>query len=431
MTKPTNKARPRRAKKQVVNKNREVVAVSQPSWQRQLLSGALSTGGALIGGPAGATVGHTLANLIANWRGYGAYNISKNSLFTSPVPAMHSSNETTVIRHREYITDIITSSTASTFLLNTYAVNPGLDNTFPWLSTLASQYQEYKVRGMVFEFVSTSADALNSVNTALGSVIFASRYRANSQPFINKQQMLNEYFSCDGKPSCSFVHPIECNPRESPSNLLYIRTGSPAAANDDLKWYDLCEVDVATQGFQGTSVNVGELWVSYEIELLKPQISGQGLDLLSQYAHYTMANASAAAYFGTSRQANFDNIGMAFDTLSMYFPNNASGTYLVLYNVITSSAGAATGPTLTFTNCTFIINGFSNLWSGATGNDNQPGIVSNSATSAYVTRCFFVQIAQSDVNAKVTLGGGTYPAGGFGDIIITQIPTPITAGVTV
>jgi hypothetical protein len=435
MTKPTNKAQRRVVKRRPVqnnnnNNNNNKIVAKQASWQRQLLTGALSTVGSVLG-PAGSNVGMHLGNLIANWRGYGAYNVSKNSLFTAPVPAMHSSNETTVIRHREYITDIQTSATANTFALQTFALNPGLVNTFPWLASVASQYQEYKMRGCVFEFVSTSADALNSVNTALGTVIIASRYRANSAPFNNKLAMLNEYFSCDGKPSCNFVHPIECNPRESPSNLLYIRDGlnQSTPGNDDLKWYDLCEVDVATNGFQGTSVVVGELWVSYEVELLKPQLAGGATDAISAYAHYGLNTASAAAYYGTSRFVNTDTIGLTFTTSSVSFPFGTVGTFMVLYNVYFSGGpGNCTVPALAFTNCTFTINGFTNVWANSSQVDIIPGLVGAGTMTNGLNRAFFVQLTQADAIASLTLSGGVYPSGGFGDLVITQVPSSFAGG---
>jgi len=426
MTKPTNKTKQRLVKTKT-KKTKQVVPAQTASWQRQLLTGALSTAGSFLG-PAGASVGQHLGNLIANWRGYGGYNIDRNSLITAPVPAMHSSRESTIIRHREYVADVVSSPTANTFQINTLSVNPGIDTTFPWLSTIAQQFQEYHIKGMVVEYVSTSADALNSVNTALGTVMIASRYRANSAPFVSKQQMLNEYFSCDSKPANSFVHPIECNPRESPSNLLYVRTGATGFANDDLKWYDLCEIDIATTGFQGSSVVCGEIWISYEIELFKPQLSG-ALALETQYAHYGLTAASAAHYYGTTQQINSDNIGLTFNATQVLFPIGTQGTYLFLWStVFTSGAGSCATPGLGFTNCTYTVNGLTNLWAAASGVNAFSSATPAGTSTSGMVRAFFVTILSIDQQAIITMSGGTFPSAAYGDLLIMQVPSQIVNG---
>lgn len=54
-----------------------------------------------------------------------------------------------------------------------------------------------------------SADALNSVNTALGQVIMATDYNAANPPFGQKSEMENYEFGQSCKPSESQIHPIE------------------------------------------------------------------------------------------------------------------------------------------------------------------------------------------------------------------------------
>ena len=62
---------------------------------------------------------------------------------------------------------------------------------------------------MLFEFRTMSADALNSVNTALGQVIMATDYNAANPPFGQKSEMENYEFGQSCKPSESQIHPIE------------------------------------------------------------------------------------------------------------------------------------------------------------------------------------------------------------------------------
>lgn len=49
-----------------------------------------------------------------------------------------------------------------------YSVNPGQQVSYPWLSTIAANFESYRIIGQLYEFKTMSADALNSTNTALG-----------------------------------------------------------------------------------------------------------------------------------------------------------------------------------------------------------------------------------------------------------------------
>lgn len=220
-------------------------------------------------------IGQGAGNAISRIFGLGAYTVEENTLWpqaknfsSRQVPHMQSNNESIVFRHREYLCDVNSSETFESVV---YDLNPGLPSTFPYLKNIARAFQEYKFRGLVFEFKSTSASALNSINTALGTIMLATQYRADAAPFTNKQQMLNEMWAVDGKPCEDILLPVECSPDMTPIPIQYIRDGA-LSTGQDKALYDLGKVTVASVGSQATAV-VGELWVSYEVELLKPQLS--------------------------------------------------------------------------------------------------------------------------------------------------------------
>ena len=122
---------------------------------------------------------------------------------------VNSAHKSVIIRHREYLDDIVSSATPNTFKLQNFYINPGDRITFPWLSQIADSFEHYRIRGMIFEFRSMSADALNSTNTALGQVIMATAYNSALPNFNNKYEMENYEFGVSTKPSCSLMHPIE------------------------------------------------------------------------------------------------------------------------------------------------------------------------------------------------------------------------------
>jgi hypothetical protein len=312
--------------------------------------------GGMFGAPTlGSAAGTSLGGMVSKWLGQGDYVLNSNSLVnkfrsSGDIPNMHANGQAVVVRHREYVADV---SSNINFTVNaSYALNPGLASSFPWLSGIAQQYQEYSWKGIIYEFVSTSGDVVASTNTALGTVMLATDYRATQSAFTNKLQLLNQYFSCDAKPSECFCHPIECNPKENPYNVQYVRGGA-VPAGEDQKTYDLGVVYLATQGMQAASIDVGELWVSYEVELRKP-IPADISNLYGLDASYTIAAPDATNVFGTSRTSKYDRIGLTLTNTKLSFPVGSSGSYglVVTYPAVTSANFQNWITSGTLVNCT-------------------------------------------------------------------------------
>lgn len=383
----------------------------QSDWSAPLTGGAIGAGiGSLISPGAGTLLGSALGTaaggLFRAITGHGDYKIKSNTLvFPKAVPSFGS--DCIRVNHREYLCDI-TSSTA--FTNQRFELNPGLATTFPWLSAIAAQYEMYKFNGMIFEYVSTSADALNSTNTALGKVLMATDYNALDSEFTNMQQMMGAEFSNFGKPSDSLIHAIECAPRENPIKLAYVRSGTvPNGA--DARLYDLGVFQIATQGSQAAA-NVGSLWVTYDVSFCKPVMNNQvGLALKTD--HYTLtAPAVTTSYFGTSRELQAgSNLGSTCTGTVFSFPENmSSGTFEMVY-VARGASTAVANPTYTLTNCSLL----GNVMGGVASFQSNGG----NTTTGYMN-VHYIKIDTQ--GAFVTLSGGTLPGTPTtGDLWITQI----------
>lgn len=360
-------------------------------------------------------VGQFAGNGISKIFGLGAYKLSSNSLFNcstgSQVPFMHSKSESVVFRYREYIGDI-SSSTA--FALSTYAVNPGLSATFPYLSTIAACFQEYKFRGLVYEFKSTGATALVSgTNTAMGTISLVAQYRADAAILTNKQEVLNEMWSADGRTSDSFILPIECAPRENPLSVQYVRTGSYTG---DQKLYDLCTVSVASVGSQAANV-VGELWASYEVELFKPALSPTGG--LMQVDHFTAASTGTSHLLGTSRTSVLSQIGCTTTNDSVVFPANVTGNFLITVSMAGGANASCSTPAVTFTNCTYL-----NLYDSDA--QSTVSVPSSATTQSLLVFSQALVITSNTTTATVAFNTGTYPTNGANiDIFVYRLPTNV------
>lgn len=344
------------------------------------------------------------------------HNSFMRALLSNGPPAIQNTRmRTFVVRHREYLGDVVTGATGA-FNITTFPINPGMAVTFPWLAQLAQNFEQYRINGMVFEFKSTSADALNSTNTALGTVVMATEYNSDSDPFTTKQQMENHEFANSCRQSCSMLHAIECKPSLTSISELYTRTTAPAAGQD-LRLYDLGQFSIATVGQQGSSVNIGELWCSYEIELLKPQLPDVSAIVGTDH-FYSATGVSTSAYFGTTTTTQADGIGCSVSTDTITFPDNvASGKYLVQCNWYTpgGSGTLCVVPTVSTTNCASFTP-FSAETLAALGTGNSIVVAATNA----IAHTLAIDI--SGPGATVTYSGGTLPAGSVRvDLMITRV----------
>lgn len=227
-----------------------------------------------IGARAGAWLGDRAQTMLGRITGLGDYSVTQNTVMgLDPPQVVNSSARAVTIRHREYLKDIVTSATPGAFSSESFLLNPGDPHTFPWLAQIAPNFQEYRLDGVLFEFKTMSADALNSTNTALGQVIMATNYNPDAPDFATKYEMENTEFANSVKPSCSMLHPIECARHESILENLYVAPNGiiPVGATD--AFYNFCKTQVATNGMQAASVNIGELWITYEITFFKPIVA--------------------------------------------------------------------------------------------------------------------------------------------------------------
>lgn len=392
--------------------------MSAPSGGRALLE----AGGALLGGtlfgPAGAAVGGLAASSLGSILGLGAYEIKENVFMDGRLPVIINDAPSggTIIRHQEYLGDVITSSVANTFNLQSFPLNPAVETTFPWLAQIAANYEEYEFEGLLFQFRSTSADALNSVNTALGSVIMATNYDAADPLFASKTEMLNYEFSCSSKPSDSLVHMIECAPNQTVLGHRYTRPGLPPAGTD-IRFFDLGNFQIATTGFQGTNVNIGELHCTYQVRLLKPKLFvALGSDI--NYARHTSdVGVTAAVPLGTNGTDVIvsDNMGITVTATVVSFPvSQIVETYWVYYLINGTVAAAIVAPVITVTNCVAVA-----------GSTAQTPV--NGSTSTGFSIYFKIRTLGNSLIPSLTFGvAGTFPGGTVGRLlIVTQAPNDL------
>lgn len=370
----------------------------------QYLGNAIAPG---IGGNVGGALGNLGGSLFRQITGWGDYTVKENSLVYPDKIVPSFGDDSIRVKKREYIMDI---NATSAFNNNHLPVNPGLSDTFPWLSSIANNYEQYRWNGLVFQFVSTSSDAIASTtDLGLGQVVLASDYNSADAPFVNLPQMLGTMFSNSGKPSENIMHAIECAPTDTASKLYYVRSGD-IPEGTDIRLYDMLSFQLATQNMPSDYTGMGQLWVSYDITLCKSIQNNQlGFDLNTDL--YRMTAPTDSEVLATATIQEHSNLGTTIEsgTTIVFPPAISSGYYLINYSVVGNSTALVT-PALTPTNCTFI----SFPWGAGS-------VQTNSATTSI--RFILNGIVRiDDRDAKIAFGTATLPASPTaGNLLITQV----------
>lgn len=217
------------------------------------------------------------------FEGQGSY--VSNSLVASgdPVPSFVAAPDgsTVTISHREYIGDVFAPPATDVFQNTAYSVNPGIERTFPWLSQIASNYDEYTIHQLMFSYRSTVAD-FASASGQVGQVIMATVYNASADPFSDKAQMMQYDATMSCKTSETMIHGVECDPAKLSGPVgRFVRT-NPVLVGQDVNNYDHGLFNIAVTETPPTYANqaMGELWVSYTVQLRKPKyFTNRGLGI--------------------------------------------------------------------------------------------------------------------------------------------------------
>lgn len=231
-------------------------------------------GGLLYGAVRGATGGQNLysgmGGYIPRTRGSGSYAL--NSLIQGSnvmVPQMEGGDEvgTITVTHKEFLGTI---SGSQAFENVGFSINPGLATTFPWLSQIAANYEEYDFQQLVFCYTSLLSDS--TASGSVGQIIMTTNYNAGQQIYQTTNAMLNNIGTTCGRPiDTPMLHGVECDDEKNVQDSHFVRTGA-VPQGQDVKTYDLGTFQIATEGMPEQGQLQGQLWVSYQVVLRKPRL---------------------------------------------------------------------------------------------------------------------------------------------------------------
>jgi len=213
----------------------------------------------------------------------------------APAPGFASNSDGMYLTNREKIMNI---SPSSAFNITKVSGNPGISAFLPRSGNLWNNFTEYVIDGMIFEFVSTSADY--SANVAIGKVIVTPVYDSNSSVFPDSTTQENYQGSLTCKPSQDMWVGVECKLADRPFRSYYVRDGNTSIpTGTSIREYDYLDLYISTEGQpSGSTGIIGELWVTYKIRGFIMKIY-TAPSLTSPYIRINSVGAATGVPFNT------------------------------------------------------------------------------------------------------------------------------------
>jgi len=322
--------------------------------------GGYETWGRDVGAAVGGHLGGMAQNAFRNLTGLGEYKVKMNTLWdgTDPPQVVNTFGEdATIIRHREYLGDLRSGEfpaggAVTDFVIGQWTIQPGNPALFPWLSTIADNYQEYEMRGMIIELKTLTSDF--SDKSVLGSYFVGTQYNVLEPKPTSKRQLENLQYSTSSKPSESMIHAIECAPNLNAQTHLYVAQDGVVKTGDS-RLYDLGNIFIGSQGIPVENAPIAEIWCSYEVALFKPQL---GVPLLASWTfrnYGKVTNALFGVGAGVKLQpdpGSYSGIKVTIDTLiddkfKITFPDLDGLWDVFIYKTCTQPHGLPS-PTFTY-----------------------------------------------------------------------------------
>lgn len=242
------------------------------------------------------------------------------------------------VRHREYIGDIAGSVN---YACVSYSVNPGIVATFPWLATIASQFESYSMLALRFDFETMKSTSTN------GSLLMVVDYDSSDGVPSSKQIFMNFNHAVRSPvwSECTFDGDFKEMHKIGPSK--YNRSGN-LAANLDIKTYDIGNFLLAVQGCADTST-LGELYVSYDVILQSPIMNIANPAALASYSASVITGGAVGLTtpFGIAPTV-LGALPITVSSSTITF--NVAGSYL--FSGYATGTGCATIPGQTLVNVT-------------------------------------------------------------------------------
>jgi hypothetical protein len=345
---------------------------------------------------------------------------------TRPVITQRDVNSIT-ITHREMVVSAVGSQTA--FNANTiqqFPLNPGMSQTFPWLSNQSYGWERYTFLKLHFVFKTRVA------TSTAGSILMVPDYDAED-PVPQDELSCSSY---QDMVEDVVWRDIVC--RLTPASLhalgpsKFVRQGPIAFT--DLKTYDSGNFFLATTDAATANVPLGKLWVEYTVKLMTPSSPLGGVISARNSFHAYGTSSTTTNPFANAVFSPGSNLALLYgqtlnSTSGAPFLNiDVPGQYLIVYTVSSTSVVLSGNPSIS-SNSTSAFD-----TSMVTNSGSGPGYSGAGSGQGETVQTFYVNVNTNQINVISAAGGyvsqpttvhfftTTVTGGTYWDLVIVLYP---------
>lgn len=265
--------------------------------------------------------------------------IAASTFSRNGAPSIRSVGANSIVSHREFVQDV---TLYDAFTVNRFQINPGLSSVFPWLSTIAKNYESYQFQFLRFLYKTRAA------TTVTGTVMMAVDFDAGDGDPTSKAVMLQFKNAIAGAPWQDLNMPCRMQDVKKMKER-YVRSGN-IPGGQDIKTYDVGALFFASVAANETE-DIGELWVEYRVSLRTPQLETANVYNYTSAKAVVTADQSITSTVATvvDFEVDSNNIGISTESDGSFLLQ--AGSYKFQGEVIITDA------TLTAATVTYILDG--------------------------------------------------------------------------
>jgi hypothetical protein len=278
--------------------------------------------------------------------------------FTQSEPKISALRDRSRIKHKELLGNVTGSTSFA--ISNQFSLNPGLSASFPWLSTQAIGWENYRFHALRFCYLPRTG------TNVPGSVILAPDYDASDSAPTSEMYMTTYAEMREDAVWKEILVTLRPAAMFSVGPTKFVRNNASNIGTSDIRLYDAGNLFVGT--VDGTAVNWGKIYVEYDVEFFTPQTPPSGINFAS-YWYDTQTGAVTATPFGTT--ASVQTGSLPFSVLTNtggvgVITTTQAGTYDITWTVDTSGTSTPSNPTTSGVFSNFETVGYEITGSGST-----------------------------------------------------------------
>lgn len=226
-------------------------------------------------------------------------------------PGKGNKNRSRRIVNKELVAPL---SGTSGFTASKYSLNPGIVGTFPWLSTIAADFKQYRFHRLKFHYITRCG------SSTAGSMILSPFYDPKDPAPTTETQATDTQDAVEDAPWKDFCCALDINALFELGPRKLIRS---SITGGDLATYDCGNLFACTT--DGSATNWGKLWVEYDVELFVPHTGPPDYTYPTRTSEFSLITANQAFTNGVAaalqyNSVNYDPLGIGAPVAGVFTP---------------------------------------------------------------------------------------------------------------